>query len=163
MGVSSGSGVSLDELTADAVDFDNTRNNLVSTDVQAAIEEAFAQAQAAIYPLTIIHNSTVSNGTFFSYSNLTPNTPIVVPINSDFLGFTFSNSNSADFTLDFRNNSDVSTPFETVTKTSTSFFVDMLSIPELFVAGDFISVKYTDGGTNAGDVAIALFFMANTS
>lgn len=149
---------------ADQIHFKNNglvANNFVARDVQSAIEESFNQANAAIYPLSILHNGTVGNGTFFSYSNLTPGTPIIVPINSEFLGFTFSNSNAnADYTLEFRNNSDVGATFEVVTKVNTQFFVDLLATPEPFNAGDFISIKYIDDGQNASDVAITLFFRA---
>ena len=136
-------------------------NGFVSRNVQDAVEEAFNQANAAIYPISIVYNGTVSNGTFFSYSNLTPGTPIVVPINSEFIGFTFSNSNSnADYTIRFRNNSNVTTPFESVTKVNTQFFVDILTTPEQFTAGNFLSIEYVDDGTNASDVALTLFFRA---
>lgn len=146
---------------AKSVPFDPSGSTLTAENTEDAIKQAAAVANAAIFPLPLIYNGSVSNGTFFSYSNLTPNAPVIIPVNSNFVGFTFSNANSnADYTLDFRKNTTVGTPFYTTSKTNTQFFQEELVTPEAFNAGDEITIEYGDDGNNANDVAIVLFFKA---
>jgi len=134
-------------------------NGFASSNAQDAIEEAKDLAQAAIFPISIVWNGTASGTFFFSYSNLTPNSPMIVPVESNFVGFTFSNSKStADYILNFRNDTNIGTPFYTITKNNTQSFAQILPSPELFAGGDFISVQYEDDGTNSNDVVIQLFF-----
>lgn len=148
---------------AQATPYDNTDSGLAADNVKDAIDEVFQQASIAVFTIPLIYNGTLSSDTFISYSNLTPNTPIVVPVNAEFVGFTFSNSRAtADYTIEFRINTNVGTPFYSVSKTNTQFFADTLPTPEVFSAGDVISVKYVDDGGNANDAVWVLGFRAIT-
>lgn len=142
-------------------DFDPTGSTLTATNTQDAIIEAGDTANAAIYPIPLIHNGGVGDGTFLSYSNLTPNAPVIIPVSSTLSGFSFSNAQaSADYTLNFRKNTTTGTPFFTVSKTNTQFFIQTLPSPETFNQGDQITIEYVDDGQNANDVALLLFFKA---
>lgn len=155
---------------ASSVPFDNnpdgtpifTQSN--PENVQEAISAGGEKAQVALdtprYTIPLVYNGTVGNNTFIGYSNLLPgdSTPIVIPVNSQILEFTFSNqSSNADYTLEFRKNSTTATLFYSVSKTNTQFFSD-LDIDEFFDSGDTIFIKYIDDGNNASDVAILLVF-----
>lgn len=144
--------------------FDNSTNGYTSTNVQEAIEEGVGTAlETPIYTILLQHNGTVSNGTWLGYDSLLPGdaTPVIIPRNSEFTRFTFSNANSsADYTLTFRKNSLVATPFLTVSRTNTQFFSYTLSPEELFSAGDQIYIQYQDDGQNASDAVILLGFRA---
>lgn len=141
--------------------FDPSGSDLTSTNVEDAIKEAADVANAAVFTIPLIYNGTLSGTQFVSYSNLTPNSPIVIPVNSVFVGFTYSNANTgADYTMNFRNNTNAGTPFFTVSKVNTQFFAETLITPESFTAGDFISVEYVDDGTNSNDGVWVLTFKA---
>lgn len=155
---------------AEATPFEPGRNpdstgqqsQLTKENVQDAIEEAYWTAPGLIarFTLTCLHNGTISDDTFFGYSDLISGdaTPIIIPKKSTFLEFTFSNQRSnADYTLEFRKNSTTATPFLTVSKTNTQFFFED-GISEPFNAGDAIFIKYVDNGTNARDCALVMYF-----
>lgn len=145
--------------TADSTPFDNDTNGFESDNVQEAIEEVLELADAAIYTIPLVYNGTLSGTQFISYSNLTPDSPIVIPKKSSFVGFTFSNSRTgADYTINLRNNTTTGTPFYTTSKTNTQFFAETLATPEPFEAGDTISVQYADNGTNGSDGVWLLTF-----
>jgi len=119
-------------------------------------------AFAARYTIMLQHNGSVRNGTFFGYNELIPgdSTPVIVPINSTFKGFTFSNkSSSADYTLYLRKNSTIATPFFSVSKVNTQYFAQTVSDTS-FSQGDQFYMSYQDDGNNASDVGITLFFQA---
>ena len=146
---------------SDAVPFDNATNGFASENAQAAIEEVADIANAAVFTIPLVYNGTLSGTKFISYSNLTPNSPVIVPINCEFVGFTYSNSKSgADYTFNFRNNTTTGTPFFTVSKTNTQFFAQTLPTPETFTAGSEISIQYVDDGTNSNDGVWILTFKA---
>lgn len=150
-------------VVARAVPFDNTSNGFVADEVQSAIEEVANAADLPIYTIMLQHNGSVGNNTFLGYNELIPGnaTPVIVPRNSTFLGFTFSNAQTtADFNLEFRKNTQVGTPFHTSTKTNTQFYSEDLGTPESFAAGDQIYCKYIDTGDNASDAAVVLVFKA---
>lgn len=143
-------------------DFTGQQSQLEAENAQDAIEEAYWKAPGSIarYTLTLLHNGTVSNGTFLGYSELINGeaTPIIIPRKSLFTEFTFSNDRSnADYALEFRKNSTVAAPFLIVSKDNEQAFVES-GIDEEFAAGDIIYIKYVDEGTNARDVAIVLYF-----
>ena len=145
---------------ARAIPYDNSDSSSNAENVKDALDEISNIADVAIFTIPLVYNGTISSDRFISYSNLTPNSPIVVPINSEFLGFTFSNSrNGADFGLEFRINTTTGTAFYSVSKTNTRFFSDN-NPSQLFTAGDIITVKYLDQGGNSNDVVIVLTFRA---
>lgn len=133
--------------------------------VQEAIEASGEKGQLALdtprYTILLTHNSRVNNGTFIGYQSTIPgdSTPVIIPVASQILEFTFSNIKNADYTLEFRKNSTTATPFYTISKTNTQFFADT-TIDETFSSGDEIYVKYVDDGTNASDAVILLTFKA---
>ena len=134
-------------------------NGFSAKDTQEAIEEAKNTGAAAIFPIQIVYNGNLSGDTFLSYSNLTPNTPMIVPVNANFVGFTFSNARTNnDFGLDFRNNTNAGAAFYNISVDNTQSLSQILPSPEAFTAGDFISVEYLDEGGNSNDVVITLFF-----
>lgn len=133
--------------------------------VQEAIEASGEKGQLALdtprYSIPLIYNGTVGNNTFIGYSNLVPGdaTPVVIPVKSQLLEFSFSNSNTADFTLELRKGSTVATPFATIVRTTTTNFVQT-GLTQEFLSGETIFIKYLDTGTNASDAGLILFFKA---
>ncbi len=145
---------------AQATPYDNSDSGLVAENVKDAIDELKEQLNVAVFTIPLVYNGTISSDTFISYSNLTPNSPIVIPVNSEFTGFTFSNSrDGADFGLEFRINTLTGTAFYSVSKNNTRFFADN-NPSQIFNAGDTITVKYLDEGGNSNDVVIVLAFRA---
>lgn len=146
---------------AQATPYDNSDSGLVAENVKDAIDESAAQANVAVYTIPLIYNGSVSGSKFISYSNLTPNTPVIIPVNSEFILFSYSNTrSSADYTFEFRKNTTVGTPFYSVSKTNTKYFSQILPSAELFAAGDIISLKYVDNGGNSKDAVWVLGFRA---
>lgn len=147
-----------------AEDIPFSEPGFIATRVDDAIQESLTTAvETPIYTIVLQHNGTVSNGTFLGYDSLIPgdSTPVLVPKDADFTGFTFSNSNSgADYTLRFRKNSTTATVFYSVSKVNTQFFQQNLTTAEFFSAGDAIFIEYIDDGTNASDAVIVLSFRA---
>jgi len=114
------------------------------------------------YGIPLIYNGVVSNNEFIGYSNLLPGdeTPIIIPVDSEITGYTFSNSRAdASYTIELRKNSETATPFNTTSKITTKNFIQS-ELSEEFAAGDSIFVKYLDDGVNASDVGILLTFKA---
>lgn len=156
---------------AESVPFDNNPNGTpIFTqsnpgNVQEAIAAGGEKAQTALdtprYTILLQNNSTVSNNTFIGYDSLIPgdSTPVIIPIKSQLLEYTFSNSNNADFTLEFRINTTTGTPFRSDSKTSTQYFAQA-GLLQQFNAGDRIYIKYIDNGTNASDAVIMLTLKA---
>lgn len=166
-----GRGRSDNSQVASSIPFDNNPNGIPiftqssPTDVQEAIEAGGEKAQTALdtprYTILLQNNGTVSNNTFMGYDSLIPGdaTPVIIPIRSQLIEYTFSNSNSADFTLEFRRNSTTATPFFTDTRVNTTFYAED-GVDQLFLAGDQIYIKYLDNGTNASDAVIVLVLKA---
>jgi len=162
MAGSLGGGITLDELTADAVEFDNDGTGLQSTEVRSAILEVLNKANSAIFPISILYNGTATGNFFMSYSNLTPNSPMIVAVNANLVAMSFSNSNqNADYTLNFRNNTNIGLPFYSITKSGVKSFSQAIPA-ETFNAGDFISLEYMDDGNNGQDIVIQLYFTVIT-
>lgn len=164
MALSSGSGVSLDELSADAVAFDNSSNGFTAEQVQAAIEEAKDQAEG--FPragLPLIYNGTAGNNDLISYSNLTPDTPIIFPVKTKLNEIAFANNrNSVECDLEiWENGVGTGTLVKTVnisTGAGVKFqAVDLNADNLIFDVGDFIQLRYIDQGTNARDMVVVLW------
>lgn len=146
---------------AQAVPYDDSDGPLSAGNVKDALDQSADIANAAVFTIPLVYNGTLSGTEFVSYSNLTPNSPIIVPIDCKFVGYTFSNSNSgADYTFEFRNNTDAGAAYYSVSKTNTQFFAETLVTPETFSAGDYFSLKYIDNGTNSSDAVWILTFKA---
>jgi len=143
--------------------FDNSTNSFAADDAQAAIEEA--RDTAAGFPragLVLVQNGTMRNGDLVSYSNLTPNTPIVFAVNTQINEVTFSNKrNSVECDLEIYDGGIGGTLIKTLNVSTgagvkTQIFdvtVDSLT----FSAGDIIQIEYVDQGTNARDMVVTLW------
>lgn len=146
---------------AKQVPFDNTSNTFVSTDTQAAIEEAKQNAEG--FPRAGIrstYNSTVSANQWLGPSELLPNTPLVVfPVKTKLNEITWSNqSTNVAFRIQFRLNSRTGTILYTLTVTSPNTGLGFVSgININFNAGDSIHAQYLDDGTNASDMDLILW------
>lgn len=164
-----------DYVATKGIAFENNDNRLFdlsgSGEIQYkdAIQTAYlklndigALAFAARFTISLQHNGTVGGGTFLGYNELIPgnSTPVIVPSNSVFKGFTFSNNSAAaDYTLEIRQNTQVGTPLYTISKVNTQFF-SQTGLNFSFTSGDQIFVKYVDDGGNAADVGMNLIFQA---
>lgn len=143
---------------ADSIPFDNETNGFSAERVQPAIEEAKATAVGLPrFTLPLIYNSTLSNGDWISYNNLTPNSRIILPIACKVQEFSWSNTrSSADFDLDFYKNGRPGTFLQTF-EVRNDLYGYFTSVDESFVAGDILDIEYVDQGTNAADLCIVLF------
>lgn len=77
-----------------AIPFDNSINGFVSTDAQAAIEEAKQNAEG--FPragLSLTHNGTVGDRAWLTYSELLANPRILFPVKTRLKEFTWVNAN----------------------------------------------------------------------
>lgn len=143
--------------------FDNDGTNFVSEDTRSAIIEA--RESAAGFPrsgLALVQNGTSNNGDLVSYSHLTPNTPIVFPVNTQINEITFSNNrNSVECDLEIWDGGVASgTLVKTVSFSTGSIKSDVadINVDNLtFTAGNEIQIVYVDQGTNARDMVVVLW------
>jgi len=137
-------------------------NNYIAENVQEALEEVDDIARLPVSPLPLIMNGTMSNGDWITYSNLTPNTAIVIPVKSQLVAFTWANtSTSREFDLEFYKNGRGTTKYATREVRSgltTSGYFSGLTDP--FNAGDTLDIKYIDQGSNASDLVLVLYLKA---
>lgn len=160
------------EQVASEIPFDNNPNGTpvftesTPENVQEALEASGEKGQLALdtprYTILLQNNGVVSGGTFIGYDSLIPGdaTPVIIPINSQLIEFTWSNSRStADFTLIFRRNSTTTTAFYSTSRTNAQFFAED-GVDQIFDAGDQIYIQYQDDGGNASDAVIVLVLKA---
>ena len=149
---------------ADQVPFDNETNDFDAETTQEAIEEA--RDTAAGFPragLALIYNGTAGNNDLISYSNLTPNTPIVFPVNTQLNELTFANNrNSVECDIEVWDGGVSSGTLVKTVNVSTGAGVnnqvfDLNSDNLTFNQGDFIQLRYIGQGTNARDMVIVLW------
>lgn len=164
-----------DYVAAKGISFESSDGHLIDRDAGGELQykdavqttykkfnDVAGAAAAARYTILLQNNGTVSGGTFLGYDSLIPGdtTPIIIPIESTFKGFSFSNQNAdADYTLIFRKNSTGATPFYSISKVNTQFFAQTVT-DEPFAQGDRIFVQYQDDGNNASDAVTTLYFQA---
>lgn len=142
--------------------FDNETNGFIADNVQDAIEEVKDTIEGKIvYVVTILHNGTVSNGTWLGKGDTMPNaTSYIAPRAVEFLGLSWSNKNSdVDFDLEFYKNGRDTTKFRTYEVRNLDYGY-IQTWDDLLVAGDRIDIKYIDQGDNAADLAVDLVFKA---
>jgi len=140
--------------------FDNSTNGFVSTNVQAAIEEAQSTALGKlVFVVSINRNGSMSGGDWFGRSEVLPNTAsFVCPTNMQFIGISWSNANSnCDFDLEFYKNGRTTTKFRTYQARNLTLGY-AYGWADSFSAGDYIDVKYIDQGDNVSDMGLDLFF-----
>ena len=149
---------------AESIPFDNSDNDFTSDDTQAAIEEA--RDTAAGFPragLSLVQNGTMGNNDLVSYSNLTPQTPIVFPVNTQLNELTFSNNRaSIECDLEIWDGGVSSGTLIKTVNISTGAgnliqAVDLNADNLTFSAGDQIQIRYKDQGTNARDMVVVLW------
>lgn len=123
--------------------------------------------EAAIFPVVLTHNGSVSNGTYYGYLNTINglDSPVIVPRNSILKVLTFTNNRStADYQILLRKNNPTATPFLTINQVNTQSFIydssDDPAIEESFNAGDIIYVQHINAGNNPRDVGLTLNFAA---
>lgn len=146
---------------AHSVPFDNSINGFSATDVQEAIEEAKAVAIGLPrFVLPLIYNGTVSNNDWISYSNLTSNAVILLPLKCRIQEIAWSNNNSsANFDYKLYKNGRPGTLLDTLQIRNLQYgHFDSLNYD--FKSGDTIDIQYIDQGTNASDLCTILYFQA---
>lgn len=138
--------------------FDNSTNGFTATNVQAAIEEAKANAEG--FPragIPLVSNGVVSNNQWISYSELTPDTKIVFPVKSKINEITWANTNlNCDFDLLFyKNGTGAGELFYTLqVRASNPGYGYVSGLAYTFAAGDYMKIKYVDQGQNASDFVL---------
>lgn len=147
---------------AKAVGFDNSTNGFVSTNVQAAIEEAKQNAEG--FPRAGkagTYNSTVSNNQWLGPNELLSNTPFMVaPVKTKINEITWSNQNTnVDFRIQFRLNSRTGTILYTLEVNSPNSGYGYVSgVDFTLEAGDSLHAQYLDDGTNLSDAELVLWY-----
>lgn len=152
---------------AKAVPFDNSTNSFVSTDTQAAIEEAKQNAEG--FPragLSLTHNGTVGDLVWITYSELLANPRILFPVNIRLKEFTWSNSNinirATDFKF-YRNGQAggnlIATRTAPAGERTAGFGYYAFPTDLDFAAGDtlYVQVDYTVAGTSLSDLALVIW------
>ena len=148
---------------ASQVPFDNEGTTFAAENTQDAIEEA--RDLAAGFPragLALIQNGTMSSNDLVSYSHLTPNTPIVFPVNTQLNEVTFSNNRSSvECDLEIWNGGltggTLVKTLNVSTGTELSEIFDLNADVITFSAGDVMQIRYIDQGTNARDMVVTLW------
>lgn len=155
---------------ASSTPFDNAGVEFISDNAQDAIVEAKEAGDLALalprFPLSSIHNGSLSNGQLIGISNLV-NTPIVVPIKSVIKEVTMYQDGGANRDGQFRfyrNTETAPNLFFTWTLNNTTSAVangdgvDFTS--PTFVQGDLLRVYFDDIGQNMQDLTMTYLFQA---
>jgi hypothetical protein len=149
--------------------FSNSGNGFIADDVQEAIEEVRTFAALQRYNIISVNNGRLSNLQRMGYSEILPNTPVIVPKNCTLKEITYSNSDiTADAQFDiYRRSPPLDTPVPGGTATLlqtwniTNVIAEVLSgMVYLFNAGDEILIVYTDAGTKPLDCVLVIFFLS---
>lgn len=148
-------------------DFNGLAGTITAENVQDAIEQVYnnAPGRQARFTLTLLNNSTMSNGQRFSYSELLPNVPVVVPRACRLREIAFSNNNAAaDAQFRIYARTPTSSPTPSGTLLYTWNLTDVLTatltgIDLAFAAGQEVLINFVDTGTNPSDAAMILFFV----
>lgn len=163
--------------SADKVTFNTSTNGFISTNTQAAIEEAKRSSIAkGRFIITTTFNSTVGNNNWLGFSELIPGNqvPITIPLNSKLrevvvryknsellLGIiSISNGNKIDGRLQIYKNG-LTDPTDVV---HTESFINqpngklITDLDITFNVGDYMVSKWKDDGTNPSDMVIMYCF-----
>jgi hypothetical protein len=107
--------------------------------------------------ISLVMNGTVSNNSWVTYSELTPNVPIVFPVKTQLKEISFANNtNNVQFDLEFYKNGiaggNLIYTWSVNTGAGINYkYADLSSQNLIFNAGDWIRLLYKDTGTNASD------------
>ena len=149
--------------------FDNSMNGFIASDTQTAIEEAKNTGGVQRFSINFLHNSTLGNGQRMGFSNLLPNTPVIIPKGSLLKEITFSNDRAnADARFDiYRRPIPLTTNVPGVTATLlqqwtlTNTLAAVLSnMNHDFTGGQELLIIFNSTGVNPADVSMICFFQA---
>lgn len=132
-----------------------------SDNVHDAIVEAKQNAEG--FPragIVLVHNGTIGNNDWLTYSSLTPDAKIVFPVKTKLNELTWANSKSSldsDFEF-YKNGTAAGDLIWTYQLRNTSDdFGYQLSVDLFFEAGDWIRILHKDFGTNPSDFVMTLW------
>lgn len=151
-------------------DYNGLAGTLTATTAQEAIEEVFnnAPGKQARFTISLLNNSSMTNNQRFGYSELLPNSPVILPRKCRLKEITFTNQNTntdAQFEI-YRRSPPLSTPTPGVTATllytwniTNSLTSILTNLDLLFNAGNEILIRFVDTGDNPADATMVLFFV----
>lgn len=146
--------------------FNNAGNGFVATNAQAAIEEARNTATGiSRFTINLINNASMSNGQRFGYSELLPNSPVIIPRTCTLKEIAFSNgsaSTDAQFRIYSRTPQTSPTPSGTLLYTwnlTNTLTATLTGLTLNFTAGQEVLVNFVDTGNNPNDAVMTLFFV----
>ena len=153
---------SIQTQVASTIPFDNSSNSFTASEAQSAIEEARNTAIGTPrYTIPLVMNGSLSNGDWVTYSNLTPDSSILIPVNCVLKEITWSNSDTnRSFDMVFYKNGRTTTPYATRQIRNLQYGI-ITGLSDSFVAGDRLDIKYVDQGLNASDLIVVLFFQVS--
>lgn len=152
---------------AKSTPFDNSINGFVSTDAQAAIEEAKQNAEG--FPragLSLTANGTIGDLAWITYSELLANPRIVFPVKTRLKEFTWSNANINIRALNFdfyKNGQVIGNLVYSRTipggERTAGFGYFAFPVDLDWNAGDTLYVRcdYTAAGTSLSDLALVIW------
>jgi hypothetical protein len=149
--------------------FDNSTNGFVATDTQTAIEEAKLTGGVQRFTISLLHNSSLTNGQRMGFSEVLPNTPVILPKNAQLKELTFSNNSTvADARFDiYRRPTPLATNVPGGTATllqqwtiTNSLTAILTGMSHAFTAGQELLIVFVDTGDNPSDVSMICFFQA---
>lgn len=158
------------DLDANNTDFDPTGTGFSATTVQSAIVESKDLAiELPRFPLSAIHNGTLSDGQLVGVNNLV-NNPLVIPVKSQVAEITYyqNGGSSRDGQLRFYRNSETAPNLfftwtfnntETAVAESTNAGGSDFTSPT-FNQGDELLIYFDDNGSNPVDVSILVYMQA---
>jgi len=126
---------------------------------QDAIE--YAKQNAEGFPragIPLIFNGTAGNGDWISYSNLTPNVPIIFPVKTKLSELTWANNNGdRDFDLEFYEQDGTTYIDKLEVRNSPEKYGYFENMTYIFDAGTGLRIKYIDQGKNCKDLCVVLW------
>ena len=114
------------------------------------------------FTVPLIMNSNMSNGDWITYSNLTPDSSVIIPFESYLKEVTWSNSRSGvsfDFEY-YHNGRDTTKILTQEVRNSSDASGVFANINQLLHQGDVLDIKYVDQGLNCSDLVMLLMFRA---
>jgi len=136
-------------------------DDFTSDNVHDAIVEAKQNAEG--FPragIVLVHNGTLGNNDWLTYSSLTPDAKIVFPVKTKLNELTWANSDpSIDSDFEFYKNGTAAGNLiwtYQLRDTPNNYGYE-LEVDLFFEAGDWIRILHKDQGTNPSDMAMTLW------
>lgn len=148
---------------AEVTPFNNSTNGFVSTDVQAAIEEARTSAiQKVRYTIVTTFNGVVGNNQWLGFNELLPGNqvPIRIPINSILREIAFSfvgTSVDGNFQI-YKNGFLAANIAYTYSFSNVDGGAIASGINLSFNSSEFFAGRWVDTGDNPSDMSVVYFF-----